>query len=539
MNNQRNLPKVIELTEKLCHMITFKVNDQPEMTSQLSGLLTQSQRTLQVAQSVSLQLAPQHVASLKALQGRQKKLTNRLMRISRWHEQLKAIPVLGYFLRDVGKRKREQLTSQVSQIRQTIRVKETASYQKLETLGELLLELCEGRELKRGWSDHPKLSFRELETICYQLYQEWHGLKRLSYLDRTEHRSWIYSLVKEERRLRVAGWQGAGIERYIRVLYQEGQCLENHQSFLKLQQHFRQESCLVGSTLYLSMFERTAEGTPTQLQKKAQLPIDQLGGFIDEQGMLQLSGSYQLSTHLAPDSQFLERYAETVKRAYPQGLLPASYGFEPNSPGYQTIKQIHQFRMYLDRQNIYYIRANYSGATDYDKLLAFEKARMTVLGEKGQLDYRSNAHFHNRTSRRLPFHGQHNDKIKSHNGLSEFIVRRQDGAFVTQWDSLRTVGGQSFFIKEAGRVIGLRSQLVNSDPEAYELQGLSGKRIVDTESFNYSARDVAKQGDQSHSLLDVKPANARLGLEHGIKIVAKKTWRTQRATSDGQGMESP
>ena len=86
----------------------------------------------------------------------------------------------------------------------------------------------------------------------------------------------------------------------------------------------------IGSELYTAAFEACA--LPDA--EKALLPIRQMGGYLDENGILQLPGAfsdgmtsasqsghlYTFDPELAPDGRFLEVYADTVVRGYPQGL---------------------------------------------------------------------------------------------------------------------------------------------------------------------------------------------------------------------------
>ncbi|WP_314063278.1 DUF3114 domain-containing protein [uncultured Vagococcus sp.] len=537
MIGQHNIRKVIQHAEKLSAMTQAMVNEDRNMAGLLSVIFNKSQDIYQLAQSIESQPIQGAFDSDLGLRARQLNLCKRLKAIQRRRDSLASLPVLGVFFKRLGKQKQRGLTSQLSDVETEIQVIVTKEVQiklQIASLNDLVFELSQTiLELKqrRFFKSEKAL---QIESGWYDLYQVWHGLNGLSYLNQTTYRSFVHYFLKEERRLRSDGWQGMAILIYQSVLVEKSQQTENKEGLLLLQKSIKRNSRLVGSPLYEAMYAALEGATNDQIKWKAQLPISHLGGYIDHHGMLQLRGAFHFSPDVSPDSHFWEEYAETVKKAYPKGLLPAAYGVDPLMTEYQMIKAIHQFRMYVDRQNIFYIRANYQGATDYDKLKAFEKEAVARVGLGGRLDYSSNSKFHNRTSQQLPFHGQHNDKIRSHNGLSEFIVRVKTGSFATQWDVLRTVDQRSFFIKEGDRVIGLRSQLVNSNPEDYDLQGLSGKEIVDTESFNYSARDKRKLGDISHSLLDVDPANGRLGLEHDVKILAKKTWKTQSLKSYGR-----
>lgn len=280
----------------------------------------------------------------------------------------------------------------------------------------------------------------------------------------------------------------------------------------------RQEAKRIGSELYRKMFLASSYSA----RAKARLPIWQMGGIIDEYGMLQLtrlefktdsdSGritgmqakdrGYCFDEGMEPGSLFLGEYARTVAEAYGETGLDCPF--------------VHQFRMYIDLHNISFIRTRYPGDTDLEKLLAYEK-------ETGEpLDYGSSSRLHNRKLRKElgERKRQVNDKIKSRNGLSEFIVRMrtdeygQAGQFVTQWDYLKVD-------QKTGRIV--------SDPKAYTIREY--KSIVETESFNYCKNDrVMVAGmDKLHTRLDVDPANGRTGYENELKREGKKYWVADKA----------
>lgn len=280
---------------------------------------------------------------------------------------------------------------------------------------------------------------------------------------------------------------------------------------------WQQEVKRIGSGLYRKMFAESRYSPSV----KAMLPIRQMGGILDEYEMLQLTylkflinpddgrlsgmeareGGYCFDSAMEPNSAFLEDYARTVVGAYGDRGL--------DSP------EVHQFRMYIDFHNICYIRTKFEGTTDLQRLLAYAK-------ETGQpLDFHSSSRLHNRKLRKNLgiFERQVNDKIKSRNGLSEFIVRMRDdrygpaGQFVTQWDYLKAD-------KKKGRI--------DSNPEHYTIEEY--KPIVETESFNYCKNDRVRIGEMKrlHTLLDVEPANGKTGYENALKKEGKKYWAADR-----------
>lgn len=277
------------------------------------------------------------------------------------------------------------------------------------------------------------------------------------------------------------------------------------------------EAKRIGSELYRRMYAASRYGALA----KTMLPIRQMGGMIDEHGMLQLTrleynvgpdserivsmtardGGYCFDEGLEPNSLFLEDYARMVIEAFGRKGLDSPY--------------VHQFRMYIDFHNITYIRAQYQGSSDFQKLKAYAK-------ETGQpLDYSSSSRLHNRKLRKNlgKYEKQVNDKVKSQNGLSEFIIRMQDneygasGEFVTQWDYLKPD-------KKTGRI--------DSDPDNYSVREY--KPIVETESFNYCKNDKVRVEGMSklHTLLDVLPASSKTGYENDLKKEGKRYWAADK-----------
>lgn len=286
----------------------------------------------------------------------------------------------------------------------------------------------------------------------------------------------------------------------------------------EVRRHFgRQEAKKIGSELYRRMFAASRYNALA----KAMLPIRQMGGIIDEHGMLQLTrlkykvnsdtggiigmsagdNGYYFDEEMEPDSLFLEEYARTVIRAFGRKGLDSPY--------------VHQFRMYIDFHNINYIRTRYEGSCDMQKLRAYAKETSKPL------DYSSSSRLHNRKLKKHlgKYEEQVNDKVKSKNGLSEFIIQMRGneygaaGRFVTQWDYLK---------------VNQKTGRIDSNPKSYTIEEY--KPIVETESFNYCKNDkVRVEGMRKlHTLLDVKPADGRTGYENDLKKEGKRYWAADK-----------
>lgn len=252
----------------------------------------------------------------------------------------------------------------------------------------------------------------------------------------------------------------------------------------------------VGSDVYTYMFE-ASEMEP---QKKVLLVLRQMGAYLDQNGMLQLGEGDGFAPDMTPHSAFLEDYAACVREIY-----------KKSGQKYRVLddRMIHQFRMYIDRHNISYIRKHFKGATDYAKLLSYADYF------EMKLYYGEPSRHHNKVRKGELFEQQKYDKILTPNRLSEFIVDVETGTFVTQWDVLE--------IKKDGTIA--------SGPEGYlKRAGKEQSTIVDTESFNYAPADYV----EAHHALDVAPATPSgkvkrsLYLENQLKSMLKEEWESPR-----------
>ncbi len=290
----------------------------------------------------------------------------------------------------------------------------------------------------------------------------------------------------------------------------------------------------VGSALYTAMFEACA----LPAARKALLPIYQMGGYLDEDGMLQLPGAlqdeqtgetqtetrYRFDPELAPDGRFLELYAQTVVKGYPHGLS-AELAAKPDGnvddrqllepPELATaMRMVHQFRMYLDRHNLQWVRAQYPDEpTDLARLLAYDKT-LQERGQKG-LYFGEPSRYHNKLHLAEVFFRQVNDKIETFDRHSEFIVDTDTGAFVSQWDVLQ--------IKKAGSPPKAKgADPVVTLPPAIDRDAAAQRDLLNSESFNYAT-------GPKHILFDVLPASAeaKKSLDYDLKQQLKSSadWR--------------
>ena len=147
----------------------------------------------------------------------------------------------------------------------------------------------------------------------------------------------------------------------------------------KVLQKIDQESKEVGSDTYTAFFQ--ASQLPNH--DKLNLVMTHMQVYVDKYQFLQLGKSgYKFSKKLEPTSPFYSYFREAIMETYQTDL-----GLGEDELGIK----LHLFRSWIDKQSMDYIRANYKGKTDLDKLLAYSKDR------KIHLDYTTGASYHNRS----------------------------------------------------------------------------------------------------------------------------------------------
>ena len=140
-----------------------------------------------------------------------------------------------------------------------------------------------------------------------------------------------------------------------------------------------QESKEVGSDTYTAFFQ--ASQLPNH--DKLNLVMEHMQVYVDKYQFLQLGKSgYKFSKKLEPTSPFYSYFREAIMETYQTDL-----GLGVDDLGIK----LHLFRSWIDKQSMDYIRTNYKGKTDLDKLLAYSKDK------KIHLDYTTGASYHNRS----------------------------------------------------------------------------------------------------------------------------------------------
>lgn len=247
----------------------------------------------------------------------------------------------------------------------------------------------------------------------------------------------------------------------------------------------------IGSALYTRLYRAYGQQTTNRTinWQKANLVLDQLQARIDKYQFLQLrSLDFRIDPKMPPDAPFLTIFAQSVQLAFHQQPL--------------TDQRLHQFRLYLDRQNEFYIRRFWQkvGQTDEQALAQFVAYR-----QQAQPQYwlrREPARFHNKyridqeTPRIFP-----NRKRLTPDFHSEWLID-DNGRFISQW----------LVLKQSAE------GLVVSNPADYRLTVAQYRQFLNGASFNY-----ADQNDRIHRQLDSWPPKH---YDHLIRQQMLKGWRS-------------
>ena len=235
----------------------------------------------------------------------------------------------------------------------------------------------------------------------------------------------------------------------------------------------------VGSLIYTLMYEQSRRSA----KQKLRLVLRHLGGQVDHAGFLQLQGTHDLAPDLAPHAEFYAAIRANIWQAYPtkEGLNADELG-----------ARLHLLRSWFDRQNLQYVRRNFTGLTDWEKLQAY------AIQAHQPLDLTTNAAFHNRSEDpesvpqnfkvQLPAHNTANKKRYNNARMAEFIVDLTSGQFVSEWNA--------YEVDETGWV---KTQVAPADLV----------QVANTESLNYGIphgayANLGKRDRSRHQNLDVE-----------------------------------
>ena len=323
-------------------------------------------------------------------------------------------------------------------------------------------------------------------------------IERPQNLSWKEYNSYITGLRQQAEELKkVDGWDDEAVKNYINQVKSSTAKLQTGQEFYNKRDELYAQTKEVGSDVYTGMYAASKMSS----REKLELVLKHLGAEVDEHNFMHLtSATHKFSDKMPPHGDFLMYFRKDVILTFKDKSLKE----DKSGLG----QQIHLFRYYLDRQAIYYIRNNYEGASDYEKLLAYGEEQGLTF------DYTTGANYHNRYDKdtdvfRRPYNmkvqvpqentfDQENDFNNAR--MVEFIVNLETGEFETQWDAYDQHK--------------LPNGRYDSNPEHYTYDELH--EIANTESFNYGPSKGHNKPNKGiyvgqHDRLDVtQPADSEL-----------------------------
>ncbi len=323
-------------------------------------------------------------------------------------------------------------------------------------------------------------------------------IERPQNLSWKEYNSYITGLRQQAEELKkVDGWDDEAVKNYINQVKSSTAKLQTGQEFYNKRDELYAQTKEVGSDVYTGIYAASKMSS----REKLELVLKHLGAEVDEHNFMHLtSATHKFSDKMAPHGDFLMYFRKDVVMTFKDKSL------KDDKSGLG--QQIHLFRYYLDRQSIYYIRNNYEGASDYEKLLAYGEEQGLTF------DYTTGANYHNRYDKATEFFTRpYNMKVQvpkentvrskkdlNNARMVEFIVNLETGEFETQWDAYDQHK--------------LPDGRYDSNPEHYTHDELH--EIANTESFNYGpskGNNDAVTGiyANQHNRLDVtQPADSEL-----------------------------
>ncbi|HIW89201.1 MAG TPA: DUF3114 domain-containing protein [Candidatus Ligilactobacillus excrementipullorum] len=260
--------------------------------------------------------------------------------------------------------------------------------------------------------------------------------------------------------LKKSGWSEESLLGYIKYLNAHPQTKQEKVDSKHLAQIYAQTK-VVGSKVFDGMWQAwKTENNPKAARVKVTLLLNliQVMGKLpesmhrDKKEVQKMLGRFD--KHLAPDDDFWDSLAQTVQTAYPEQTILGDD---------QLGERIHNFRYVISAQQAQYIRDNYQGKTDQEKLAQY------LAGKTEGIDYSL------RESDRL-------HQKKASEGAGPYPEGYADGNFKV------VIGFHTeFIINSEGR---FQNEI---DPE-----GVTANGIINGASFNY-----ANQNDEAHQRLDV------------------------------------
>ncbi|MDD8049231.1 MAG: DUF3114 domain-containing protein [Thomasclavelia sp.] len=321
---------------------------------------------------------------------------------------------------------------------------------------------------------------------------DFNNVKIPSNMTVEEKKEYLKTIVDENTQLKKDGWDKPAINGYFKNVTADFENQPYESVKKSLLDNFAQTK-KVGSKNYQILFDNSKlpdNKIVDNMIKK------QMGGYMDSNGNLKFKkDGYKFDANLSPFDDFWNKFS-----------MKAVVGFDPTSKDFQHVSQ---FRMYIDRQNINYVRTHGVGNNDYEKLV------YCASQEGKEINYDVRSYYHDRNTPTNEH--QINDKLVVNDGHCEFIVDSKDRNFVTQWDALK---------------IGKDGNPKLSENSVNKLSKEDKLKIVNSESFNFIGVENDDSGEikelnerkYTHKAYDMKPVSTDSNYEYSARYKLKNEY---------------
>ncbi|GGD04651.1 DUF3114 domain-containing protein [Enterococcus wangshanyuanii] len=342
-------------------------------------------------------------------------------------------------------------------------------------------------------------TMKELEqSHCFET-----KLEKPKKLSKEEFHTYKKKVLKQTNNLQSMNWDSKAIFAYIVYIKSMVDLADDH--YTEILNSSKKKLSLIGSPLYEQLFIHS--NLPDK--EKIHLVIQQLGGFLNEQNDLEMAHSdHCFDPEMAPGSSFLDIFAKTVQRAYPNGLeikdSDKKIDRSTLKKNYPDETMLHQFRHQLDKHNVLYVkkyRAKHNLPTD-------EAAIKKILKNKW---FYADPQYHNRALLGIDVTAddiRSGQRVLTKRGLLKKIRKRGFYRKILSADY-----HSEFIIDEAGELI---SQWTTKTQETVYQK----MPIANGESFNYGERP-RYDATKSHNRLDGTPPHY---FDPTQRMQIKKNW---------------
>lgn len=185
-------------------------------------------------------------------------------------------------------------------------------------------------------------------------------------LSKAEKKEYKAAVMKQLTELKNEGWANSSLQAYVAYLNSHKQSDSLHQVDQKKLNSVYQQSQLAGSKLFISMWDKW-ETKKDKAASRSKLEVLLKIVHVSEDLSSDPKNTAELLSHfskdLAPHDKFWDSIAETVQWAFPQ----------PEKLNGDLGKKVNNLRYVISAEQAQYVRDNYQGKTDEDKLANYFK----------------------------------------------------------------------------------------------------------------------------------------------------------------------